>query len=327
MQMKLFAGVVLSLTVAGYAPAADDTPGAVNCSFQASPDAYLSRDVKVRQGIFARVAKWQKSMAGTVPAAEDTPLAHRSFIDDEILNRLPSAKDAPARLSSDEEFFRRINLDLTGRLPSSDAVRAFVADTSATKRDDIIEKLLYSQEFNDKWTVWLGDLVQNSTTSATTNFPRQTAGRNKFMGYLYWSIAGWKPLRDIALETTWATGNNYDVGEANFILGGSVTGGPAQDTYDGMLVRSATVWLGLGSYDCVLCHDGRRHLDTINLWGSQVKRMDAQRVAAFFARTRLSRYPAPNPPAGQTSSDPHFNSTIVEDTRGPNNYDLNTNYG
>jgi hypothetical protein len=331
--MKLFAAIILSLAIAGSAPAGDESSGAVNCTFQAAPDAYLSRDIKVRQEIFDRVAKWQKSMtaprsaAAADTGATDSPVPHRSFIDDEIFNRLDSEKVPPAKLSTDEEFFRRISLDLTGRLPASDAIRAFVADTSATKRDDVIDKLLNSPEFNDKWTMWLGDLVQNSTTAVTTNFPRQIAGRNKFQGYLYWSIAGWKSLRDIALETTWATGNNYDTGEANFIIGGSVTGGPAQDTYDGMLVRSASVWLGLGSYDCVLCHDGRRHLDAINLWGSQVTRMDAERVAAFFARTRLSRYPAPAPPAGQTSTDPHFNSTNVEDTRGTNGYDLNTNYG
>ena len=261
-------------------------------------------------------------MAANATAAAP-PIQPRNFIDDEIFNKLASAKIQPARLSTDEEFFRRINLDLTGRIPSPDDVRAFVANTDAGKRDAAIERLLYSDPFNDKWTVWLGDLLQNNVTQATAAVNRQISGRNAFYGYLYWSVAGWKNLKDIAYESLSGSGDNYDrvTGSGNFIIGGSVTGGPAQDTYDGMLVRSATSFLGMSHYDCLLCHNGARHLDQLSLWASQTTRTDAERMAAFFSRTRLNRYPA------QSATDFYNNSTVVADAVTTAGYDLNTNYG
>jgi hypothetical protein len=104
-------------------------------------------------------------------------------------------------------------------------------------------------------------------------------------------------------------------------MGGSVTGGPAQDTYDGMLVRSASTFLGMSHYDCLLCHNGRGHLDQLSLWGSRTTRIDAEGMAAFFARTRLGRYPTAD------TSEPYYNSTVVTDAVTTAGYDLNTNYG
>jgi hypothetical protein len=296
-----------------------------NCTFQASPDRFLAAEGRIRDQVFQSTQHFQKTAAAmaTKSAATNAPIAHRNFIDDEIFNKLATAKVQPARLTTDEEFFRRINLDLTGRIPSADDVRAFVVNTDPGKRDAEIEQLLNSAAFNDKWTLWLGDLLQNNVAQATAAVPRQIYGRNAFYGYIYWSIAGSKPLNQIAFESISGAGQNYDLdtGSANFILGGSVAGGPAQDTYDGMLVRSATTFLGMGHYDCLLCHNGRAHLDQLSLWGSQTTRIDAESMAAFFARTRLNRYPSLD------TTEYYYNSTVVTDAVTTAGYDLNTNYG
>jgi len=252
-------------------PAQDDTSPAVsgsNCTFQASPDLFLSAQSGVREQVFQSTKRFQNAApaaAARPAAAADGPIPHRNFIDDEIFNKLAGAGVSPARLTTDEEFFRRINLDLTGRIPSADDVRAFVANADPGKRDAGIDALLGSDAFNDKWTLWLGDLVQNNVSQATAAVNRQIQGRNAFYGYLYWSVVSGKGLDRIAFESVSGAGENYDLdtGNANFIIGGSVTGGPAQDTYDGMLVRSATAFLGMSHYDCLLCHNGRGHLDQI----------------------------------------------------------------
>lgn len=311
-----------------------DTPANIsgtNCTFRASPDTFLSSQIRARREVFERAQSFQTTMRARSAAQQTaaTPIPRRSLIDDEIFNRLATAKVAPAALSTDEEFLRRVTLDLTGRIPSSDDVRGFVASTDPGKRDAVIEQLLRSPEFNDKWTLWLGDLLQNTATQVTANVQRQISGRNAFYSYINTSVAHNKSLHDIAYEVIVAGGNNYDAdrGSTNFIIGGSVTGGPAQDTYDGMLVRTASAFLGLSHYDCLLCHNGRGHLDQISVWGSQTTRMQAESMAAFFTRTRLTRYPAPAPPPGQTSPDPYYQSTLVEDVFNVNGYDLNTNFG
>jgi len=301
-----------------------------NCSFQAAPDKFLAAEARARLAVHQRTQQFQKSaeVAGKSAAAASPP-QRRNLIDDEIFDKLANMKVQPARLTTDEEFFRRITLDLTGRIPAASDVQDFVANTDAGKRDAVIEKLLYSPEFNDKWAMWLGDVLVNNVSQVTAATNRQIDGRNQFYRYLYWSVAGWTPLRAIAWDSITMTGNNYDFagGASNFIIGGSITGGPAQDTYDGMLVRTATSLLGQGHYDCLLCHNGNAHLDQLSLWGKQTTRADAERMAAFFSRTRLTRYAAATPPPGQVSTDPYLNSTIVSDTYTNVSYDLNTNYG
>ncbi|HEY6392755.1 MAG TPA: DUF1553 domain-containing protein [Bryobacteraceae bacterium] len=292
-----------------------------NCTFQAAPDKFLAAEARARLAVHQRAQQFQKSaaVAGNSAAA---PIARRNLIDDEIFDKLANMKVQPARLTTDEEFFRRISLDLTGRIPAAGDIQEFAANTDPGKRDAVIEKLLYSPEFNDKWTMWLGDLLVNNVSQVTAATNRQIDGRNQFYRYLYWSVAGWTSLRAIAWDAITMIGNNYDLatGASNFIIGGSITGGPAQDTYDGMLVRSAATLLGQGQYDCLLCHNGAGHLDQLSLWGKQTTRADAQRMAAFFSRTRMTRYAGAAP-------DPYVNSTIVSDIYTNVSYDLNTNYG
>src|SRR5690349_3545209 len=108
-----------------------------NCTFQAAPDTFLGAQARARREIFERSRQFQKSaaLATKSAAVASDPVPHRNFIDDEIFNKLASQNVQPASLTTDAEFFRRINLDLTGRLPSSADVRAFVANTDPAKRD------------------------------------------------------------------------------------------------------------------------------------------------------------------------------------------------
>lgn len=307
------------------------TVSVADCSYSVDPDRFLSREATSRRELNDRVSHLQKTFArssqapvSAVPAAS---IPQRNFIDQEIFGKLINQRVPSAALSGDTEFLRRISLDLTGRIPSAEDIRTFVADQSANKRDMVIEKLLNSAEFNDRWTMWLGDLLQNTATLNSVNFNRNIQGRNAFFSYIQNAIVTDKAFRDIATEVITAVGNNYDAntGAANFPMAGSTAMGPIQDTYDNMLVRTASTFLGLTYYDCLLCHNGRGHLDQISLWGSTGTRTDAQGMAAFFSRARFVRYPEPNPPVGQTASF-YFASYEMQDA-ATGTYDLNTNYG
>jgi hypothetical protein len=162
--------------------------------------------------------------AGAGPAAA-VRVPERNFIDAEIFGKLGSLGVAPAQLSTDEEFLRRICLDLTGRIPLPAEIRAFLADASAAKRDQVIDRLIYSPEFEDRWVLWLGDLLSNK--AAGTTFSPQIGGRNAFHNYLRQAMATGKSLRDIAWEVVAASGNSFDdaTGAANFAASSLTPGG------------------------------------------------------------------------------------------------------
>src|SRR5262245_18115318 len=79
------------------------------------------------------------------------PVAPRNFVDEHIFGKMARDGVTPAPLASDGEFLRRVSLDLTGRIPASDEIRAFLADTDPQKRDKLIDRLIASEAFVDKW--------------------------------------------------------------------------------------------------------------------------------------------------------------------------------
>src|SRR5215472_1937291 len=129
------------------------TAAGADCTFSARRDDFLARESRLRSGVSATTLKLSRILPRMAAAPVSASIPHRNFIDDYIFGGLAARNVASARLTTDEEFFRRINLDLIGRIPDADAVRAFVADTTPSKRDDIVDRLLASSEFVDRWTM------------------------------------------------------------------------------------------------------------------------------------------------------------------------------
>ncbi len=293
---------------------------AVDCSLRANQDTVLAREAQARKRVYDSAAKFdgrRTSDSFGVPAAE---IPRRNLVDDAIFDKLQQMGVPSAALSTDAEFIRRIYFDLTGHPPTPNQIRAFLEDSNPGKRGELIDQLLYSREFVDKWTMWLGDLMQN--VAFPQNFDRQYFARNAYYEWMQLGLFNEKSLKDYAYEGISSTGNSYSTpsGGVNFALNGIVAMGPIQDRYDNLLRFTTTTFLGLSSYDCLLCHDGRRHLDQVNLWGSTRTRLEAQRMAAFFARTDMIK------PRVASTADFLYNSYDVTD-RTTGNYDLNTNFG
>ncbi|MBK5291167.1 MAG: DUF1549 domain-containing protein [Acidobacteriia bacterium] len=292
-----------------------------DCGFRADPDAFLTRQLRAQNELAANTLKLGRFHAASNSKTVDaSSIPRKSFIDVEIFDKMAKAGIPSAGLSSDAEFHRRIYLDLTGRIPTPSEIRLFLSDSDPDKRTRLIDRLLYSPEFNDKWAMWMGDLLQNTLTQA--NVSRQANGRNAYHDYIRASLGTGKPLKDMVYEMLSASGNNYSAEGAasNFTVGGRAVMGPIQDTYDLLLYQTTSRFLGLGHYDCLLCHDGRRHLDEISLWGKEATRMDAHRMAAFFSRVNLAN------PNQADPTNPLFNSFVVTE-RATGNYALNTNFG
>jgi hypothetical protein len=82
------------------------------------------------------------------------------FIDDEILNLLSTLRLPVSPPADDATFLRRVTLDLTGRLPSANRVKAFLDDDNPKKRETLVDALLHSDEFNEYWTLQLAKLLR-----------------------------------------------------------------------------------------------------------------------------------------------------------------------
>ncbi|MDA1165041.1 MAG: DUF1549 domain-containing protein, partial [Planctomycetota bacterium] len=86
------------------------------------------------------------SAAGdTAAVATIAPLHER--IDQLVETRLDDFAAVAAPRSSDAEFVRRIYLDLNGSIPNTGQTKQFLADTTDTKRESLIDRLLYSPQF------------------------------------------------------------------------------------------------------------------------------------------------------------------------------------
>lgn len=209
-------------------------------------------------------------------------------IDHYLFQAMAEQQVTPAALTSDFEFVRRVTLDLAGRIPTGDQVINFVNDASPDKRAKYIEGLLASSQWVDKWTMYFGDFFQNnSQNSQVRRFPD---GVMAFNDYIRGSLTSNKPYDQMAREIIAANGSDsYTQGELNWLIGGIVTGGPAQDIYDQQTANVAATFLGISHVNCLLCHNGKGHLDSLSLWGAQTTRQEAWGLASFLSHTAVPR--------------------------------------
>jgi hypothetical protein len=242
-------------------------------------------------------------MLGYVPGGSRTYNYDQSHaagsIDSYIFADLQAKNITAAPKTTDWEFIRRVTLDLTGRIPNPDRVLSFVADTAPDKRAKLIDELLAKPEWVDKWTMFYGDLFKNTTNKASTSLNRFAQGRNAFYQWINQSLTDGKPYNQMATELlTIQSDSTYTDGAADFLAGSIVTGGPTQDIMDQMTADTFDTFLGVTHVNCLLCHNGRGHLDALSLWATSTTRYQAWQLAGFLSHTGTTRVvpdPANNP--------------------------------
>ncbi len=226
------------------------------------------------------------------PPGGATYPASVNYVDTEIFGKMRTDGIQPAAISSDEEFLRRVTLDLTGQIPDPATVQAFLNDKSADKRTRTIDQLLASDGFVDRWTMWFGDLVQNVQVSS--NSREFSAGRNAEYTWIHDSIKANTPYDQMVRDLLGANGDSYASGTPNYWVRQIQPNGPAQDTYDNLAAESGSMFLGM-PMQCISCHNGLGHLEVVNVYLKSHSRYDFWGNAAFFSRGRSTRiYADPN---------------------------------
>lgn len=267
--------------------------------------------------VTARLASGAVYADGVIP----DNLASLGTIDRNLFSAMRDTGVTPAEKTNDFEFARRVSLDLTGRAPTARRLIEFVNDADPDKRARFVDELLAKPEWVDKWTMYFGDLFKNNARN--TQVVRFADGRDAFYKWIKESLAANKPYDKMARELISARGDNsYRQGELNFLIGSFVTGGPQQDIWDQQAADTAETFLGLGNMTCLLCHNGRGHLDALSLWGKGVARTQAWQMAAFFSQAFPVRTPVD--PANRNV---YYWSYAADARRYPGVYNLNTTTG
>ncbi len=169
-------------------------------------------------------------------------------IDQCVNDRLASLGLTPSGRCTDEEFLRRVTLDVTGGLPEPARVREFLASTDPKKRDEAIDKLLASPEYVDYWTLKWSDMLRNSKRSMGPK------GLKSYHDWIRKSVADNKPWDRMVADLLSAEGSTVENGAANYFRAG--TDGLGQFFLPALDLGESTAQITLGvRLQCARCHN------------------------------------------------------------------------
>ncbi|MEZ5942806.1 MAG: DUF1553 domain-containing protein [Planctomycetaceae bacterium] len=192
-----------------------------------------------------------------------------SEIDNLVAAKWERMKIAPSGLCTDDEFIRRVYIDLTGLPPSSEDVKAFLADSTPTrqKRDALVDSLIGSDAFVDYWTNKWADLLQVNRKFLGAE------GAQLFRSWIRQQVVDNKPYDEFCREILTATGSNKTNPPAAYY----------KILRDPTLMMENTTHLFLGvRFNCNKCHD-----HPFERWTQD----QYYETAAFFSRVSLARDP------------------------------------
>jgi len=206
----------------------------------------------------------------------------RNEIDRFILARIEAAGLAPAPEASREALIRRASLDLTGLPPTPEEVAAFVADRSPDAYERLVDRLLASPHYGEKWARHWLDLVRYADTNG---FERDSDknGAWKYRDFVVRALNDDMPyqrfvlahiagdeLPDRDFDSLVATGVHRlglwddEVPDLKQALA---------DDLDSMVDTTARTFLAI-SMNCARCHDHK---------GDPIRQKEYYQFAAYFA--------------------------------------------
>ncbi|HCR89042.1 MAG TPA: hypothetical protein DIW50_01005 [Prolixibacteraceae bacterium] len=117
------------------------------------------------------------------------------------------------QLCSDEVFLRRTCLTLTGRLPQAEKSRLFLSSDNTTKRADLIDELLDSDECTQYLVMRWGDILRIKSEFPSNLWPNAVQAYNR---WLYEKIKDNTPYNKFVSELLLSKGSNFRSPAVNF---------------------------------------------------------------------------------------------------------------
>lgn len=205
------------------------------------------------------------------------PISSNSFVDAAIYSQLSQLNLTALDRIGGAAFVRRLQLDLTGRLPLPEELLPLVSDDTPKSREAMINRLLASDDFSTFWGLrmarWFMMRGMNEERQAT----------QAYSDWILQSMKDRRPYNDIVRELLTATGDSHIVGAVNFAR----TAADARQHAE--LVSSVLMGTRI---QCANCHN-----HPYARWTQD----DYHGMAAIFARLDRSRIVALKPQGAVTN--------------------------
>ncbi|MEM6915061.1 MAG: DUF1549 domain-containing protein, partial [Verrucomicrobiota bacterium] len=199
-----------------------------------------------------------------LPSREDLSSDEKAKRKAEIEREMEMCKPNPR--TDDNQFLRRVYIDIAGRIPTFDEAEAFLNNRSETKRSDLINELLDSPAFAMRMYNYYSDLFR--IRDGVVMMGNGDLKADPYIEYIKASIREDKPYDVMVTELLTATGQIWEEPAAGYILADS-----------GMrlcnLSNTFTVFMGT-EITCAQCHDHPFE---------EVYQMDFYKMASFMGET------------------------------------------
>ena len=139
------------------------------------------------------------------------PKVSGNYIDQLVGKKLQQLRVLPSDRCTDEEFLRRVRVDITGMLPTEEEYKRFVSDAAPNKRAELIDQLLEQKEFSEIWAMKFAQLLMIKSTN-------QVSYKSAFL-YSNWltdKFARNVPIDEMVRELLTSTGGTFSSPATNF---------------------------------------------------------------------------------------------------------------
>jgi hypothetical protein len=196
----------------------------------------------------------------SAPSAKSNPVLDKTgdaeqvrLINKHLAEKWKANKLTPSPRASDAEFIRRVSLDIIGRIAKPEEIARFYKDPENTRRAQLIERLLKSDEYArnwaNVWTVWL--LTRSGQSLYHDQMHKWLEKQFSNDGASY---------KEIVTQLLTATGKTNENGAVNYVLAhlGEATP-PNRAAQEGkfsmvpITSRTARLFLGV-QIQCAQCH-------------------------------------------------------------------------
>jgi hypothetical protein len=197
------------------------------------------------------------------PYAFPSDIKDNNYIDGLVDAKLKKLRIIPSAVCDDETFLRRAYIDVVGMMPTPQAWRTFMSDSSPDKREKLVDELLGQKEFVDLWVMKFAELLKIRSDN------NQQMSYKATLGYFNWledKLAHNVPMDQIVQQLLSATGGTFDNPATNYY----------QVENDKLKIAENTAQVFMGMrIQCAQCHNHPFDRWTMN---------DYYSFAAFFSQ-------------------------------------------